>query len=314
VSPTERLRSLDLNLLPVLRQLLRARNVTRAAETLNMSQSAVSEALKRLRTEFGDPLLVKVGRRMEPTAFAISLAEAVEQLVSDMEALFAPPEVVPGEIRRQFVIATADSTLLTIGARLIRALSIEAPGVGVQCVDVQWVTQRMLESGELDLIVLPNVAAGRVGTTETLQTDRLKSMLLYEEDFVCICRAGHPVVAKGLDARTWQESTTVSFRANPGSRLFGKLPGLTSADQIFVPQFSLLPFLVAETDAIAMIQRQLAEQFARFLDIAILPLPVRSRTIEVRGFWSAIHQNDPAHTWFRGVLERASNPSDPSAG
>jgi LysR family nod box-dependent transcriptional activator len=298
----ERLRAVDLNLLPILRELLRTRSVTRTAQALDMGQPAVSEALKRLRRQFDDDLLVRSGRAMQPTALAHELAPIVEQLLSQLQTILAPPFFEPTVVEREFIIATADSIILTIGAALIQRLAHEAPHISVQCVDLQWVDERALHTGELDFIILPRPAVDAAGRATTIDTAKLESLLLFEEEFVCIARRGHPTATPGADL---EQALTVAYRADPDSALFGLLPGSTRP-VILVPQFSLLPFLVAGSDAVALIQRHLAEMFAEVVDIEIVRTFDNIPRVQVCAFWAPVHTNDPAHRWFRTVLHDVS--------
>ncbi len=233
----DRLRTTDLNLLPILRELLRRRTVTGTGQALHMSQPAISEALKRLRLLFGDDLLVRSGRTMQLTPLAHQLVPTIEQALNDLESILTPPPFDPAAVNRQFIIATADSIVLTIGGALVRRLADEAPGMSVQCVDLQWVDERALHSGELDFIIMPQPTVDADGPANPTDTAGMDSFLVYEEEFVCIARKGHPATRSGV---ALEYDTTIAYRAHPGSRLFGPLPGRRRADQILVPQFSLL--------------------------------------------------------------------------
>lgn len=292
------LRSVDLNLLPVLRELLRTRNVTRTAESLNMSQSAVSEALRRLRHQFGDEILVRVGREMAPTRFAESLVSHVESALGEVEALVNPQSFDPRSVERQFIIATADSIILTLNTpHLVTRLAEEAPGITIQFVDLQRIDKRSLERGELDLVVMPRGILDETG---------LNSFHAYREEFVFIARRGHPAITGPLTQADIENLTSVAYRADETSDLFALLPGRTSGDQVRVPQFTLLPFIVEKSDAISLIQRHVAERFARLLDIQILEPPRTYREVEVRAYWAQIHENDLCHRWLRTRIEEVA--------
>lgn len=295
-----RLRTTDLNLLPVLRELLRTRNVTRAAEAMHMTQSAVSEALGRLRLQFGDPLFVRAGRGMAPTRLAEAIAPKVEQALAAVEMLVEPPSLDPGRIEREFLIATADTIILAVGAHLVSRLARKAPRVSVQFINPQHVDPTALHGGTLDLVVLPKGA---------IKDRRLKSVALYREEFVAIARRGHPAIRGHLDQQQISELTTVAYRSDQASSLIGSLKR-DKFDQIRLPQFTLLPFLVERTDAVALLQRHIALLFARTFDIQVVELPHRRPPLEVRAYWSAIHHEDAAHRWFRGLLQETARDSD----
>lgn len=289
-----KLRSVDLNLLPVLRELLRTRNVTRASEVLNMSQSAVSEALRRLRMQFKDEILVRVGREMLPTHFASGLSEPVEQALADLERLLAAePSFDPARIQRRFVIATADCVVLALGSGLTRALSEAAPGVSVQFVDLQYVEARDLELGRLDFLIRPMLP------DEHCLSERV--MLLYQEEWVYIARKGHPQVTRDSSLEALEDLTSIAFRPDPESPL-RTLPHAERADLLRVPQFTTIPFIVETSDAIAVVQRDIAERLATMLNIQILDTRPKMTSTPVHARWADIHENDPEHRWFRELI------------
>src|SRR5258705_4108064 len=126
------LRRFDLNLLVVFEVLMIERNVTRSAERLGRTQSAVSHSLSRLRSQLGDPLLIKAGVRMQPTAFALDLIEQARPMLRGIERVLSPRYVFdPASSRRVFRLASPEfmSTLFT---SLLARLRSGAPAVSIQ--------------------------------------------------------------------------------------------------------------------------------------------------------------------------------------
>jgi DNA-binding transcriptional LysR family regulator len=285
------LRSVDLNLLPILRELLRARNVSRAAEALGMSQSSVSEALNRLRFQFKDEILVRVGRVMTPTQFALSLAGPVERMLARLESIVASPDFDPKAVVRQFVVATADNVIVGLGPRLMATLATDAPNVTVQFVDIQWMEAGALENGTLDLAIVPELNPG---------ASSLNSQLLFQEEYVCVARRGSPASQRSTDSEEIVALPTMTFRADLRSprspSVFGKL------DQLRMPHFLPQPLLAAQTEAVALLPRRLAQRFVTLLDLELFEPPRRLPPVNVRAYWAAVHENDPTHSWFRAVI------------
>lgn len=108
-----------------------------------------------------------------------------------------------------------------------------------------------------------------------------RAFTLYREEFVCIARHDHPVVKRRPTVAQIQKLTTVAYRADQHSSLFGSVPGKEKFDQLRVPQSILLPFLVQRSDAIALIQRHGAERFKPILNLQIIEPPIRSPRVEV---------------------------------
>lgn len=149
------LRGVNLNLLPILRELLRERNVTAAAKRLNLTQSGVSEALGRLRVQFGDELLVKTGRRMVPTALALEIAPRLEDLLATTEDLLRPVRFNPAYSDREIRIATGDTVALALGKGLLQRLAAQAPRTTIQFVSTEAPMRANLEEGKIDFLIIP---------------------------------------------------------------------------------------------------------------------------------------------------------------
>lgn len=292
------LRGVNLNLLPILRELLRQRNVTAAARQLGLTQSGVSEALGRLRGQFGDELLVKVGRTMAPTAFALELAPRLEDILGATEDLLQPSDFDPARNEREIRIATGDTIALALGRGLVQRLARHAPRTTVQFLSVQTTTRKDLDEGKIDFLAIPR---GVIPNT-VLSEDGLDRLSLYREDWVCIARQDHPAIGDTLSLELLNALPSVSCRLDDLSYLHGAIPGRRRSDQVQVSQFTLLPIMVAESDAVAMVQRHVAEWFARLLPIRIHELPIPFPELDVCAFWSAFHRNDPMHGWIREQL------------
>ncbi len=293
------LRNVNLNLLPVLHALVHHRSVTRAGETLNMSQSAVSDALAHLRHVFGDPLLVRSGRQMLLTDLARELIPQIEEAVTSIQKLLDTPDLDPTTISRRFVIATADSVVMSIGPGLLSRLTARAPSVSIQFVGLGSETCAQGNAGELDLLI---------GPTEVLKnTVNFRSAWLYDDDFVCIMRESHPLSKRKLTSKAYWSATHASYR--PDNIMQGTLEarlmhreGESEFDVVHLPQFTLLPFFVESTDCLAMVSRRVAERMQQHTKIVIRELPFQQEPIPMSMFWNDIKHNDPAHRWFRSQL------------
>ncbi|MEY4519746.1 MAG: hypothetical protein RLZZ499_2346 [Cyanobacteriota bacterium] len=124
------LRKLDLNLLIALDVLITEASVTKAAAKLNMSQSAMSHALKRLRTILNDDILIRTSREMEVTPYARQISDRVRQILTDIEStLLSQTTFNPATAQSTFRIAASDYVEATIGINLIQQLTTQAPGI-----------------------------------------------------------------------------------------------------------------------------------------------------------------------------------------
>ncbi|MEM7004136.1 MAG: LysR substrate-binding domain-containing protein [Pseudomonadota bacterium] len=294
------LRSINLNLLPILQSLLETRNVTRSAEQLHMSQPAVSEALAKLRLHYEDDLLVKTGREMKPTQLALSIQQELNHSVAALEQLIQRERFDPGQLTRRFIVATVDTVILTLVNKLVAELQGEAPGVSLQFVDLKLEDLKTLQAGEIDMLILPR---------NVLETDELHEIELYQESFVCIARTDHPEVAGGVSKRAYKAMNHAAFRAHHRLDLTYEtsLVGTNQNDVVRLPHFALLPAIVEESDAVALIQRRAAEHFAARYNIQMFAPPFAVPEVTIGGYWSRIHHRDSAHEWFRNKVRAAAN-------
>ena len=302
------LRSVDLNLIPVLRELLREQNVSRAAANLGLSQSATSAALSRLRSALGDPLLVQVGRRMELTERARGLIVPVQIAFEAAEALWTRNAFQPGNASRRFVIASADYVAVILGPQLIAQLRKEAPKVTLQFVDMTRRTIERIRHGEIDFGILPKDVLGTFDTTE------LRSAPLLQDEFVAVrAKSRRRAPRQGKRPAVAQDEQFATFRVALGDN--DTLPdrlvaghrepiGTTHTFQ----QFSILPFIALETGVTALVQKRLAEKLGKYLPIEVVPSPGPMARIELRVFWSVARQQDQAHRWFLELLKRMADP------
>lgn len=296
------MRRIDLNLLSSLLVLLEECNVTRAAQRLNLSQSALSSQLSRLREMFGDPLLLAAdsGRGMVPTLRALNLMPELRQLLLQVDLLVsAEAGFDPWHAQRDFRIAASDNAAASLGGALMRQLPTLA-GKGVRLAFVNADGQQIasqLERGEVDLLI----------GTERILPPAMKARKLLDETFVMVQRKGHP---RGAQPATLDEYCTLehalvspsgaSFRGYMDDQL-AKL-GKTRHVAISVASFLLAVHLVSESDYVATLPSRLAVRLTNFLEVSALP-------IEVAGFalsacWHPRCQADAGHLWLRQALEQ----------
>jgi LysR family transcriptional regulator, nod-box dependent transcriptional activator len=296
------LRSVNLNLIPVLRALLREQNLSRAAESLGLTQPAVSGALTRLRAIFADPLLVRAGRGMSLTVRAHELIDPVERICVSLEDVIRTEHFEAAKCARRFVIAGADYSVLTGAPQLIRALQARAPNAMIHFVDIP---HPMLEphNGEVDFFIVPQ-AMFRNGNRPAL-----RSTLLTQDELVTVVGADHRLanVKKPSQAQLLAESYVAYYPAlipldfSLLSTVTGhSLQGRRVVAQ--VQQLTLLPVLAFETGCAALVPRRIAEYMARKLDVRIIhdgPLPIQ---FDLALAWYASSETDPAHRWFRELI------------
>jgi LysR family nod box-dependent transcriptional activator len=291
------LRQFDLNLLVALDVLLTERNVTRAGERLFLSQSAVSGILARLRNAFQDELLVRVGRNLEPTAFAADLAGPVRDCVRQVEDLLnlrRPFE--PESARWSFRIAASDYVVFLLLGPLLKSLGERAPNVSIRFMALEPNAGERLAAGELDFAVLPDQLE-----------PTLPALPLFEDTWVCAVWSGH--------AHTRAQFTLDEFLAIPhlSFRLAG--PDHGSIAESYLAQlgfelkivastesFATAPFLLRDTPFATLVPRRLGERLQRAAEIRLVELPLDIPPLREKLIWSPRYTASPAHAWFRAQL------------
>ncbi|MGF1465070.1 MAG: LysR family transcriptional regulator [Sandaracinaceae bacterium] len=300
------LRAVDLNLLPMLDALLEEASVTQAARRLGMSTPAVSHALKRLRRQLDDPLLVRSGRAMVRTRRAEALRPDVRRLVDELAVLLRPSgDLEPATLERRFRIHTTDHVLHVVGRALDERVRAAAPGVCLAFMPVQTDTPEALRRGEADLAI---------GVFPQLPPE-LRVRVLFRDRFTCVLREGHPLgeAPLTLDRYCTLEHVQVAPRGRPGGivdRLLAER-GRSRCVARAVPYFVSALVLAAETDYVATLSGRLARAFAGRLAVTCREPPLPFPTYRLTLVWHPRHDGDRAHAWLRErLVEAAREPRE----
>ena len=293
--PRRNIRQTDLNLLIALNMLLEERNVTRAADRLGLTQSAASRMLGRLRASFDDPLFVRTSRELTPTKRALDIAGPLRDYLFGLEKLLAEGEAFdPRTARRRFRIAAIDYVQATLVAPLVAKLQTQAPLIDFEIRQPSSDSERDLDAGVLDLLLMPQQpsAPGVVWTP------------LYRDGYTCVVWSRHSAQRLTLSAFAKMEHVLVAPRERAGDIVDSVLEknGLSRRVAVQAPTFLIVPYLLIGTTRIATVPRRMAGELARMHPLKILKPPV-----EIPGFtmcqgWHEIHRNDPGHRWLRDQL------------
>jgi len=292
------LEAFDLNLLRTFARLLETGSVTRAADELGLTQSAVSRALGRLRSAFDDPLLVRVGQRMEPTARAEALRPQVTRILGDVARLFAAPAIDLATARGTLRWASADFTQIIILPLLARRLAEDAPGIDVEVLPSR-VPLDDLEEGRLDLTIQVVGSYDHPGLVQTP---------LFDEGFACLVREGHPVLT-GPPLTPERYAGLEHVLVAPGGRPGGIVDrvlaerGLSRRVRFVVPSFAVPAALLEATDCIATLPERIARAAAARGPLVVLPTPLPIPRFRLASFWMERRRTDPLHRWFRRTLQ-----------
>lgn len=287
----------NLNLLVSFDALMEERSVTRAAQRMGLSQSAMSNALAQLRLLFDDELFVRTKTGIAPTMRAQSIAEPIRNGLAQLGvALSTKSSYDAASSECTFVIAANDYVEYVVLPRLLRRLAEEAPGVRIEL--RHWddhVVPDTLRTGEVDLAI---------GYVESIPQGH-EQKLLFEEDYLFVARAGHPKVQGKVDLETYLElSHVVAHVPSSVAPVDVELTKVCKTRRVGlrVSHFLLVPALLAETDLVAALSRRIAEPFAKMLPLQLLPVPVEVPPLRVGSIWHQRMTADPAHTWLRKTI------------
>lgn len=300
-----RLRRLDLNLLIALDALLTECNVSRAAQRLHLGQSATSAALGRLREHFDDPLLVQVGRRLEPTAKALALLPKVRQTLELARELVEGPAMFdPATFERTFTLAASDYVIAVVMPALARSLAEKAPGVRLSLRDLpvpreQDVVSEALEYRRCDLVIVP----------ERRHNPAFPQAPVLQDEWCCMAWEGAAVHGDGITLEAYRAAEHV-VRAFADGRSLGMDAmhlndiGLERRVAISLESFALMPEFIVGTARIATLFRRQAEQMAERYPLVLWPAPVEFPSAVQVMQWHPYQDSDPALAWLRAELGR----------
>lgn len=294
-------RRVDLNLLQVLEAIHDEGGVTRAAERLNLSQSAISHSLARLRLMFGDPLFARDGRRLTATPLTRSLIGPLRQGLQSLDQLVAHAgRFDPARAAAQYTISLRDPTETLMLPSIMGRITRAAPGVDLRTVQVR---RRNLEaslaSGSVDLAIDIALPLSESIRRRKLAADRM----------VIVARRGHPQMRPGLRLETYltQDHVMVtSRRKGPGLEdVELGTRGLKRRIRLRCRNYVAALRAVAETDLVLTMAERYASALTAGLRTQILPLPFRMPTLDLYLYWHASVDGDAANRWLRGLIGEA---------
>jgi DNA-binding transcriptional LysR family regulator len=302
---------LNLNHLLVLDAVLEHRNLTRAAEQLNLTQGAISQSLARLRTFFNDDLLIRIGNRMEPTALGSGLQAPVADVLASIESrILIQAHFDPHQAQGMLTLCMTDLGEFTFLSELMSRLSREAPHLRVQTrtlPDTQ--LAEFMANGRIDLAV--------AGTIDEIA--ELKVQKIFEHELVALVSERSPLP----DRVTAEEFVSLPHVVLDSpyikrARIEESLArlGLTRRVELRTPSALVQPFLLERNPRlITTLPRMFAERMASVLPLRVLELGFEIPRLDVYQYWHPRFDNHGPSRWLRqlifdlaGQMSRASEP------
>ena len=292
------LEALDLNLLLVVATVLEERSATRAAARLHVGQSAVSNALARLRGVIGDPLVTRKGRGIVPTPRAVELAPAIARGLSELETAIRGVPFDAASCARRFTLAIADAGQVTWLPRIANRMARAMPRAQLRVVGIDsLVSLGDLTSSEVDLHI------GLAGAGTGLHVEPL-----FEERMVLVARRQHRATGKRLSRTALAGLHHVRVDMLPGKQLRDPVAaayaraGIERVVALTVPSFTAAAAVVAATDLVTAIPASL---LAAHASLRAVNAPVPAHTVDIALCWHDRTDRDPAASGFRALVRSA---------
>lgn len=307
------LQNLDLNLLLNLDVLLNERSVTRAAERLGMSQPAMSNALKRLRRVFNDPLLVRTSEGMVPTDRASQIQPKLRSVLADIEGFIEPQgEFDPSSSASLFHVVASDYAETTLVPRVLSKLRQCAPNITLDILTPSDVNYQDVEQGNVDMVV---------NRFEELPSSFHYSVL-WRDEFACVMGKRHPASKKWnlksyiAAKHVWVSKTGmgVGFGVTPQDKQrlgwvdaalddIGKKRNIA----IFTRHYPAAMQHAEQQDLIATVPARAADLVRSNQNLIIKAPPFKIPRMELTMAWSPLLHHNRSHQWIRGIFREAAN-------
>ncbi|AXI80473.1 LysR family transcriptional regulator [Peterkaempfera bronchialis] len=291
---------LDLNLLTALDALLEEGSVAGAAARLHVTAPAMSRSLGRIRKATGDQILVRTGRTMVATAYALAVQEQVHDLVQQAHDVLSPErEVDLATLERVFTVRLHDALAAACGPALVASVHRQAPGVRLRLVAESGSDTPELRRGDVDL----------ESSSAKPTVPDIRHRLIGQDRLVVAVRPGHPLAEGPLTAERYAaaEHATVSRRgrlSDPVDDALGAL-GLERTVIAAAPTTAAALNLALDTDLVVSVPEAVTRAARQQLALLTLPLPLEMPPIPLYLSWHQRYDNDRAHTWLRAQTRTA---------
>jgi DNA-binding transcriptional LysR family regulator len=299
----QRLRRTNLDLLPILHELLRTRSVTATARALGISQPAVSKGLRQLRQVFNDDLVVSLGRDPRLTERGEAIAAPLASSLAGLDGLLAPttdfdPAVEPLHV----MINTADYVSVLVAPELMKLCAAEAPGTDVQFVEQTFQGSEGADS--IDFIIAPR----RLGETFG---SRFERMPLWRDEMVCLASIHDHRFGDVISPAEFKAARHVIYQVGEIRRpdvapLIQPTAVLEVAPVCEVPNFLVMGAIVERAECVALMPRMVALELTRWRDVRIIAIDFPDRSLDIDAYWTPRAGAKRGHIWARGLLARAA--------
>lgn len=298
-----RFEQLDLNLLVALDVLLEEQNISRTAEKLFLSQSATSSVLARLRDYFKDDLFVQVGRKMEPTPYALELQMPIKQMLSIARSSITSKRTMDLKERaRHFRIVASDYIVQVFLSKMLQEVSTKAPNFTFEFLTPFSMEGEALARQHVDIIVVP----------EQNLIESYSHAILSKDELVCIADQNSNVVKNGLTIKNFSECGHATIGSGRTSLLsiekwLHQTKHIKRKIEVITSDFTSMCSAIVGTERLAVMPKLLVNKLEKHYPIQALPLPFESPDFVEHLMWHPTLDSDPVHKWLREQILALSN-------
>ena len=288
---------LDLDWLNVFVEVYKTQSVSRAAQALGMEQASASMVLAKLRKHFDDPLFCRIASGMAPTPRAQSIYPDVLEALSRLDkARGGTQAFLPQQATREFRICMTDISEIVLLPRLINHLQATAPSLVIEAEKTTPDSRRRLESGDIDLAVgfMPDLEAG------------FYQQALFAQDFVCLAASKHPRIGTKLSRKAFSnEGHILVIASGTGHSIVDKVLAKNKVARrvvLRVPSYLGVARIVAQTDFLVIVPRQLGQALAEQESVKVLEPPLPLPAYKVKQHWHERYNLDAGNIWLRKTM------------
>lgn len=284
---------IDLSLIKVFIIIYETKNISHAAERLNLSQPSVTYNLNRLRKFLNDPLFERDKFGVKPTKLAQSLYPSFRQSISDIEkAITASQEFNPKTSQRVFRLGLSDLGEICLLPSLIQFLSKEAPFIKIEIEEIQ--------SNKVEEWLVEDFLDVAVFNSSYTVMPKIESRNLFEERYMCIAHKQHPRVQHQLSLEQYLQEKHAAIKSSGHIEIDQKLKelGLKRNIMLELPHFSVLQDVVTSSELLVTLPSRAAKVYERNSEVNVFELPFALKSFNVSANWYNHHDDLEARTWF----------------
>ncbi len=287
---------IDLHHLRILMLLLEERHVSRTADRLGLTQSAVSKALGKMRTQFADTLLIRGPGGYKLTHKARSIDPMLRTVLAQLDQLLSYTSAAPENLDAEIRVGMTDDVATVFLPQIFKHLKVSAPELKLTVINADDIILDKLRSGSIDLLIDDAPERGSGFYTRSL----------CKWSYCCLMRPDHPFALKKLTISRLVKTDhgLVSFTGTRFGRVDEILGSLDRQRRVEVvlPYFSAVPNLLECSDLIFIMPEPLGRWMVGHFDLVSKPLPIELQPLDISLIWHPRNQYDSVHQWFRRFL------------